>query len=121
MLFPKPMGNTAIESFLSNTFCIISFCSDLSCRWHLTSILKSTNVISRYKLNDDSNALYDGSYLMQHAKLFGALFAYANNIQITKIKSDSQKTWKCADQELESQIRCFPYVEPSDVPRLYQK
>jgi hypothetical protein len=26
------MSNTAIESFLSNTFCIISFCSDLSCR-----------------------------------------------------------------------------------------
>jgi hypothetical protein len=32
MLFPKRMGNTAIESFLSSTFCIISFCSDLSCR-----------------------------------------------------------------------------------------
>ena len=27
MLFPKPTSNTAIESFLSNTFCIISFCS----------------------------------------------------------------------------------------------
>ena len=34
MLFPKPVGNTAIKSFLSNTFCIISFCSDLSCRWN---------------------------------------------------------------------------------------
>ena len=32
-------------------------------------------------------------------------------------KSDSHKTWKCADQELERQIRCFPYVELSDVPR----
>jgi hypothetical protein len=30
------VGNTAIESFLSNTFCIISFCSDLSCRWTFT-------------------------------------------------------------------------------------
>jgi hypothetical protein len=28
---------TAIESFLSNTFCIISFCSDLSCRWNCLS------------------------------------------------------------------------------------
>jgi hypothetical protein len=37
MLFPKPVGNTAIESFLSNTFCIISFCSDLSCRWNCLS------------------------------------------------------------------------------------
>ena len=27
----------AIESFLSNTFCIISFCSDLSCRWNCLS------------------------------------------------------------------------------------
>jgi hypothetical protein len=26
--------------------------------------------------------------------------------------------WKCADQELERQIRCFPYVELSDVPLL---
>ena len=30
-------GNTAIESFLSNTFCIISFCYDLSCRWNCLS------------------------------------------------------------------------------------
>ena len=37
MLFPKPVGNTAIESFLSNTFCIISICSDLSCRWNCLS------------------------------------------------------------------------------------
>ena len=37
MLFLKPVGNTAIESFLSNTFCIISFCSDLSCRWNCLS------------------------------------------------------------------------------------
>ena len=38
MLFPKPVGNTAIESFLSNnTFCIIPFCSDLSCRWNCLS------------------------------------------------------------------------------------
>ena len=28
MLFPKPVGNTAIESFLSNTFCIISLAVD---------------------------------------------------------------------------------------------
>jgi hypothetical protein len=34
MLFPKTVGSTAIESFLSNTFCIISLCSDLSCRWN---------------------------------------------------------------------------------------
>jgi hypothetical protein len=25
-------------------------------------------------------------------------------------KSDSRETWKCADPELEKQIRCFPYV-----------
>ena len=37
MLFLKPMGNTAIEFFLSNTFCIISFYSDLSCRWNCLS------------------------------------------------------------------------------------
>jgi hypothetical protein len=37
MLFPKPVGNTAIESFLSSTFCIISFCSDLSCWWNCLS------------------------------------------------------------------------------------
>jgi hypothetical protein len=37
-----------------------------------------------------------------------------------KIKSDSHETWKCADQELERQISCFPYVELSDVPRLQQ-
>ena len=28
--------------------------------------------------------------------------------------------WKCADPELEWQIRCFPYGEHSDVPRLQQ-
>ena len=28
--------------------------------------------------------------------------------------------WKCADPELEHQIRCFPYGEHSDVPRLQQ-
>jgi hypothetical protein len=32
--------------------------------------------------------------------------------------SDSHKTWKCADQELERQIRCFPYVELSDKKKL---
>jgi predicted permease len=31
------------------------------------------------------------------------------------------KTRKCADQRLERQIRCFSYVELSDVPRLWQK
>ena len=34
--------------------------------------------------------------------------------------SDSHEMWKCADQELERQISCFPYVELSDVPRLQQ-
>jgi hypothetical protein len=28
-----------------------------------------------------------------------------------KMKSDSHKTWKCADQALERQIRRFIYVE----------
>ena len=28
--------------------------------------------------------------------------------------------WKCVDPELEWQIRCFPYGEHSDVPRLQQ-
>jgi hypothetical protein len=28
--------------------------------------------------------------------------------------------WKCSDPELEWQIRCFPYGERSDVPRLQQ-
>ena len=28
--------------------------------------------------------------------------------------------WKCADPELERQIRCFPYGERSDAPRLQQ-
>ena len=28
--------------------------------------------------------------------------------------------WKCADPELEQQIRCFPYRAHSDVPRLQQ-
>jgi hypothetical protein len=28
--------------------------------------------------------------------------------------------WKCADPELDWQIRCFPYGERSDVPRLQQ-
>jgi hypothetical protein len=27
-----------------------------------------------------------------------------------EIKSDSHETWKCADPELEKQIRCFPYA-----------
>jgi hypothetical protein len=36
------------------------------------------------------------------------------------MKSDSHETWKCADPELERQIRCFPYGERSDVPRLQQ-
>jgi hypothetical protein len=34
------------------------------------------------------------------------------------MKSDSHETWKCADPELERQIRCFLYGERSDVPRL---
>ena len=37
-----------------------------------------------------------------------------------KKKSDSHQTWKCADPELERQIRCFPYGERFDVPRLQQ-
>ena len=37
-----------------------------------------------------------------------------------KIKSDSHETWKCVDAELQRQIRCFSYVELSDVPRLEQ-
>jgi hypothetical protein len=28
--------------------------------------------------------------------------------------------WKCVDAQLQRQIRCFPYVELSDVPRLQQ-
>ena len=36
------------------------------------------------------------------------------------LKSDSHETWKCADQEMERQICCFPYVELSDVPQLQQ-
>ena len=28
--------------------------------------------------------------------------------------------WKCADAELQRQIRCFPDGERSDVPRLQQ-
>ena len=28
--------------------------------------------------------------------------------------------WKCAKADLHGQIRCFPYVELSDVPRLQQ-
>ena len=36
------------------------------------------------------------------------------------MKSDSHETWKCADPELERQIRCFLYGERSDVPRLQQ-
>ena len=28
--------------------------------------------------------------------------------------------WKCADAELQRQIRCFPYGERSDVQRLQQ-
>jgi hypothetical protein len=28
--------------------------------------------------------------------------------------------WKCVDSELQRQIRCFSYVELSDVPRLQQ-
>jgi hypothetical protein len=39
---------------------------------------------------------------------------------IQKIKSDSHEMWKCVNPELEWQIRCFPYGEHSDVPRLQQ-
>jgi hypothetical protein len=38
----------------------------------------------------------------------------------SKKKSDSHETWKCADPELEKQIRCFPYVSRSDVERIQQ-
>jgi hypothetical protein len=34
--------------------------------------------------------------------------------------ADSHETWKCAEPELERQIRCFPYGDSSDVPRLQQ-
>ena len=37
-----------------------------------------------------------------------------------KIKSDNHETWKCAETKLVRQIRCFPYGERSDVPRLQQ-
>jgi TPP-dependent trihydroxycyclohexane-1,2-dione (THcHDO) dehydratase len=44
-------------------------------------------MILPFSLNDDSNALHDGSYLMQHAKLF----AYVNNnIDIKRILHDKQ-------------------------------
>jgi hypothetical protein len=33
---------------------------------------------------------------------------------------DDQETWKCAKAELQGQIRCFPYVELSHIPRLQQ-
>ena len=31
--------------------------------------------------------------------------------------SDRNETWKCADPELEKQIRCFPYIARSVVER----
>ena len=34
--------------------------------------------------------------------------------------SHGDETWKCVDAELQQQIRCFPYVELSDIPRLQQ-
>jgi hypothetical protein len=36
---------------------------------------------------------------------------------IPKEEEEEEETWnwKCADPELEKQIRCFPYVSPSDV------
>jgi len=36
------------------------------------------------------------------------------------MKSDSHETWKCADPELEREIRCFPDGERSEFPRLLQ-
>jgi hypothetical protein len=36
------------------------------------------------------------------------------------MESDGHEKWKCADQGLERRIRCFPWVELSDVPRLRQ-
>jgi hypothetical protein len=37
-----------------------------------------------------------------------------------KMIGDSHERWKCADPELERQIRCFPYGERSDFPQLQQ-
>jgi hypothetical protein len=93
MLFPKPVGNTAIESFLSNTFCIISFCSDLSCRWNCLSC--------RIRLNISSFHFHFGIYKrdlailiewgqqriawweLLNAKCQIICIYYVNNIQIT--------------------------------------
>jgi hypothetical protein len=44
----------------------------------------------------------------------------AVHVLVRDSSSDSNETWKCADPELERQIRCFPYGERSDVTRLQQ-
>jgi hypothetical protein len=46
------------------------------------------------------------------------LFGLKNTLYIYVI--DSHETWKCVEAELQRQIRCFPYVEFSDAPRLQQ-
>ena len=46
------------------------------------------------------------------------LFGLKNTLYIYVV--DSHETWKCVEAELQRQIRCFPYVEFSDAPRLQQ-
>jgi hypothetical protein len=47
-------------------------------------------------------------------------FVFFSPIVLGDLKSNSHETWKCVDAELQRQIRCFPYGESSDVPRLQQ-
>jgi hypothetical protein len=52
------------------------------------------------------------------SNLIQLIILIGNDFNSNSEKSDSHETWKCADPELEKQIRCFPYVLPSDVQRL---
>jgi hypothetical protein len=58
--------------------------------------------------------------ILQNKQFHLQLRAEGNNTKCVGKKSDSHKTWKCADPELEWQIRCFPYGERSDVTWLQQ-
>jgi hypothetical protein len=108
---------------------IISFCADFSCRWNC--------LFCRIRLSVSSSMWFECCLRIIppfdfHFEIYKRDLAIQTEWWEQRIvwwkllNAARQIIWsiicirkqQCANQELERQIRCFPYVELSDVPRL---
>jgi hypothetical protein len=83
-------------------------------------------VLSIIFLEDKHQILLHLSILYEYQQFFQHRICFSIQPQLQFVnlyrnwryfESDSHETWKCADPELERQIRCFPYGDrTTDVP-----